>query len=142
MFFDSINALLEGLLVSPADTRPLGLAKFGSLLDNPDAIYETLSKPASAMPSMTSLRDGVDQFSRSEEAPSVKPFQSAKLPTPAKPLFSGDVYGKKLPSFNDPARVLAPTIQQNYRQKQSQLVTPVFNNIPRYDYAFPTMKIS
>ena len=142
MFFDSINALLEGLLVSPADTRPLGLAKFGSLLDNPDAIYETLSKPASVMPAMSAQKDSGDRFSRSSETPAMKAFQSTNVPVQLKPLFEGDVFGRPLPSFNDPSRVLTPTIRQNYRQGQKPLVTPVFNNIPRYDYAFPTMKIS
>ncbi len=72
----------------------------------------------------------------------MKAFQSTNVPTQPKPLFEGDVFGKQLPSFNDPSRVLTPTIRQNYRQGQKALVTPVFNNIPRYDYAFPTMKIS
>ena len=142
MLFDSINALLEGLLVPPNDNRPLGLAKFGSLLDDPDQIYEALSKPASVMPAMDAKRDAGDQFRRSRDASAVKPFQSSSIPTPQKPLFQGDVFGKPLPSFDDPSRVLTPTIRQNYRQGQKQLVTPVFNNIPRYDYAFPTMKIS
>lgn len=142
MFFDSLNALLEGLLVHPADSRPLGLAKFGSMLDNPDAIYEALSKPATVMPPISSQVENMDQFSRSQEPTPVKPFQSTTIPAATKALFSGDVFGKQLPSFNDPSRVLTPTIRQNYRQGQKQLVTPVFNNIPRYDYAFPTMKIS